>query len=43
MRACAQIVADSGYPDAVQWADYFVRSAASDAEALTMFGPRDGR
>lgn len=42
-RACDRIVADSGYPDAREWADYFVRSAASDIEAIAAFGPRDGR
>lgn len=38
--ACARITAESGYPDAAEWADYFVRSAASDADALRVFGPR---
>ncbi|GLH94816.1 metallophosphoesterase family protein [Phytohabitans aurantiacus] len=38
--ACARIAAESGYPDAAKWADYFVRSAASDADALRVFGPR---
>jgi predicted phosphodiesterase len=42
-RACARIMAESGYPDAAEWAEYFVRSAASDVEALAAFGPRDGR
>jgi predicted phosphodiesterase len=41
--ACALITAESGYPDAATWADYFVRSRASDADALRVFGPRDGR
>jgi predicted phosphodiesterase len=41
--AVRAVVAGSAYPDRQQWADYFVRSAASDAEALTVFGPRDGR
>jgi predicted phosphodiesterase len=41
--ACVRIVADSDYPDAAQWAEYFIRSAASDADALRVFGPRDGR
>lgn len=40
---CAQIARESSYPDRVAWADYFVRSRASDAEAITTFGPRDGR
>jgi predicted phosphodiesterase len=41
--ACARIAADSGYPDAARFADIFVRSRYSDAEALATFGPRDGR
>ncbi|MFI6759282.1 metallophosphoesterase family protein [Micromonospora sp. NPDC050417] len=41
--ACARVTAESGYPDAATWADYYLRSRASDAEALTVFGPRDGR
>ena len=42
-RACERIAAESGYPDAREWADYFVRSTASDTEAIAVFGPRDGR
>ncbi len=42
-KACARVAAESGYPDAAEWAEYFVRSAAGDAEALGAFGPRDGR
>jgi predicted phosphodiesterase len=41
--ACARVVAESGYPDAAAFADYFLRSRASDADALRVFGPRDGR
>ncbi|MDJ0356606.1 metallophosphoesterase family protein [Paenarthrobacter sp. PH39-S1] len=41
--AVARVVAKSGYPDAQEWADYFVRAEASDTEAVTAFGPRDGR
>jgi predicted phosphodiesterase len=41
--ACARIAAESGYPDAAEWADYYVHARASDAEALAAFGPRDGR
>src|SRR3954447_2061712 len=33
--AVARVMAESGYPDRQEWADYFLRSAASDAEALT--------
>jgi predicted phosphodiesterase len=41
--ACARIAAESTYPDAAEFADTFVRSRFSDAEAITAFGPRDGR
>jgi predicted phosphodiesterase len=41
--ACAQIEAYSGYPGRVEWADEYVRSRNSDAEAVRAFGPRDGR
>lgn len=41
--ACARIAAESGYPGAADWPDYFVRARATDAEALAVFGPRDGR
>jgi predicted phosphodiesterase len=41
--AVEAVVAGSGYPDRAAWADYFVRSRASDADALAAFGPRDGR
>jgi predicted phosphodiesterase len=42
-RACARIKAESGLDRAGEWADYFLRSVASDADALELFGPRDGR
>jgi len=41
--ACARVEAESAYDGAAEWADYFVRARASDAEALQVFGPRDGR
>ncbi len=41
--AVERIVAESGYPTAREWADAYVRSAHSDADALQAFGPRDGR
>lgn len=41
--ACARVVAESSYPDVHEWADYFLRSRASDVDALRVFGPRDGR
>ncbi|HET6215254.1 MAG TPA: metallophosphoesterase family protein [Micromonosporaceae bacterium] len=41
--ACARVTGESSYPAAREWADYFIRSRASDADALRLFGPRDGR
>lgn len=41
--ACARVAAESSYPDAAAWADEYIRSANSDADALRAFGPRDGR
>jgi predicted phosphodiesterase len=42
-EACARVAAESGFPDAAEWADYYVRSRASDADAIEAMGPRDGR
>lgn len=41
--ACAQVVAESTYPDRRAWVDEYLRSANSDADAIRAFGPRDGR
>jgi predicted phosphodiesterase len=41
--AVAAVVAGSDYPDRAAWADEYVRSRNSDADAVTAFGPRDGR
>ena len=41
--ACARVAAESGFPDAAEWADEYLRSRHSDADALAVFGPRDGR
>ncbi|MDG4815871.1 metallophosphoesterase family protein [Micromonospora sp. WMMD956] len=41
--ACARVAAESGFPDAAGWADEYLRSRHSDAEALAVFAPRDGR
>src|SRR5436190_1149720 len=41
--ACAAIAEQSDYPDVAEWADYFLNSRASDADALGAFAPRDGR
>jgi putative phosphoesterase len=37
------VVAASSYPAREQWADEYARAVHSDAEALTVFAPRDGR
>ena len=41
--ACARVAAGSGFPDAAEWADEYLRSRHSDADALVVFGPRDDR
>ncbi|WP_433388369.1 metallophosphoesterase family protein [Micromonospora sp. KLBMP9576] len=41
--ACARVASESGFPDAAAWADEYLRSRHSDADALATFGPRDGR
>jgi putative phosphoesterase len=41
--AVAAVVAGSAYPDRAAWADEYIRSRNSDADAITAFGPRDGR
>ncbi|MEU3688434.1 metallophosphoesterase family protein [Streptomyces narbonensis] len=41
--AVARVGRDSSYPDAAEWADYFLHARASDADALAAFAPRDGR
>jgi predicted phosphodiesterase len=41
--ACAAIAGQSEFPDAAEWADYFIHARASDADAIAAFGPRDGR
>lgn len=38
-----RVVASSSYPDVAGWVDEYVRTAYSDAEAVRVFGPRDGR
>ncbi|WP_441249733.1 metallophosphoesterase family protein [Kitasatospora sp. McL0602] len=41
--AVAALVEQCAYPGIAEWADYYLNSRAGDAEALTAFGPRDGR
>ena len=41
--ACASVGAESAYPDIAEWAGYFLHSRASDADALAVMAPRDGR
>ncbi|RKN38326.1 metallophosphoesterase family protein [Streptomyces hoynatensis] len=42
-EAVARVGRESGYPEAAEWADYFLYARATDADALEVFGPRDGR
>ena len=37
------VLAESAYPDIAEWTDYFLHSRASDADALAVMAPRDGR
>jgi predicted phosphodiesterase len=41
--AVAAVARHSGYEHAQEWADDYVRSQASDRDAVETFGPRDGR
>jgi len=41
--ACSIVAEQSAFPGAAEWADYFLRARASDADAIEAFGPRDGR
>ena len=41
--AVRQVVERSSFPDRRSWADEYIRSASSDADAIRAFGPRDGR
>ena len=41
--ACTRIVAESSYPGAAEWADFYLNARATDAEALAVMAPRDGR
>ena len=41
--AGARIAAQSSYPGAAEWADFYLNARASDAEALAVMAPRDGR
>jgi hypothetical protein len=41
--ACASVCEESAYPDIAEWTDYFLHSRASDADALAVMAPRDGR
>jgi predicted phosphodiesterase len=41
--ACRLVKEQSSYPDVAEWADYFLHARASDADALAVMAPRDGR
>ncbi|GAA4043621.1 metallophosphoesterase family protein [Streptomyces shaanxiensis] len=42
-RAIARLTAECAYGDIAEWADHFLNARATDADALRVFGPRDGR
>jgi putative phosphoesterase len=42
-QACELVKEQSSYPEVAEWADYFLHARASDADALAVFAPRDGR
>lgn len=42
-RARAAIRSSSSYPAVDEWTGYYLNARASDAEAVRVFGPRDGR
>jgi hypothetical protein len=37
------VTEESSYPDVAEWAGYFLYARASDADALAVMAPRDGR
>ena len=43
VAACALVTGQSSFPDVAEWADYFLHARASDADALAIMAPRDGR
>lgn len=42
-QASVTICRQSSSPNVAAWTDYFLYARASDAEAITAFGPCDGR
>ncbi|UVS80538.1 phosphodiesterase [Actinokineospora sp. UTMC 2448] len=42
-QAIATITRDCDYDDIEEWADYYLHARATDAEAIAVFGPKDGR
>lgn len=42
-QICAEVVERSTYASAQAWVDEYVRGTHSDADAVSAFGPRDGR
>lgn len=41
--AMAALRAAVTYPDIGEWADFYLNARGTDAEAIAVFGPRDGR
>jgi hypothetical protein len=40
---CAEIIAGSAFPEVTEWTDEYLRGQISDADALAVMAPRDGR
>ena len=43
LPALDAVLAEPDVRDVAEWADYFLHARASDAEALAIMAPRDGR
>jgi predicted phosphodiesterase len=43
VAACAEVTASSSFPEVAEWTDYFLHARATDADALAVMAPRDGR
>ncbi|HSZ39634.1 MAG TPA: metallophosphoesterase family protein [Trebonia sp.] len=40
---CAEVIAQSTFPEVAEWSDEYLRDRISDADALAVMAPRDGR
>ena len=41
--AVEAVARQSGFHDCRSWAEHYIRAVTTDAEAVAVFGPRDGR